>query len=142
MSRGNEAAPRFTREDFLLPPEGSPDDRRRAFRAQLFLFAVTLFVALVLGFAAYVRAGLGLVDDAWAALYVIIGVLVPLRHLDLALRARAGRLVEVRHWTFLLLPIHVAWGSGLFVGLVQAVPIGIGLAMLDLLVLRGLVGIE
>lgn len=118
-----------------LAPEGDPAQRRRIFRTELVVFAVTLLVAVVLVVAVQTRILMGRLASDWLAVYVILGVLIPVSHAHLAILAKKGRLVEVRHWTFLLLPVHLVWGSGILVGVPTAVPMGIGLGLLDLMVI-------
>lgn len=105
------------------------------FRTAILQTVVVTIIALVLVAATQVRVALDALIDEWAAIYVILGTILPIAHIRLVLLVRQGRLVEVRHWNWLLFPIHVVWGSGVFVGIRAAVPIGIGLAMLDAVLL-------
>lgn len=108
---------------------------RRMFRLQLVVFAVTVVVATVLVAASQVQVALDTLEKDQADLFLVFAVVIPLAQLYLVVLARAGRMAELQHWTWLLLPLHLVWGSGLLVGIFEAVPIGIGLGMLDVLTL-------
>ena len=109
------------------------DPMRRVVRLHLIIFLVTLLVGFVLVTATQVQVALDILDQGRADLYVVLSVLIPLAHLYQVVLARKRRVREVTHWTWLLVPLHLLWGSGLLVGIPEAVPIGFGLIMLDLL---------
>lgn len=108
---------------------------RWTFRTTILQTVLVTVIALVLVAATQVRVAMDALIDEWAAIYVILGTILPIAHIRLVLLVRQGRLIEVRHWNWLLFPVHLAWGSGVFVGIQAAIPIGIGLALLDAVLL-------
>lgn len=110
-----------------------PDPTRRLFYLESVRFVIVLAVAAVLVAATLVRSALGIIGSDRADLFTVLSVVLVLAHLYLVVLARKARVREVQHWTWLLLPLHLVWGSGILVGIKEAVPIGIGIGMLDFL---------